>query len=51
MLFRYLGKQYQTLKADIDKAMTDVASQAHYIMGPQVKELEKELSSNSLRYL
>lgn len=44
MQFRDLGKQYQTLKADIDKAMTDVASQAHYIMGPQVKELEQELA-------
>ena len=45
MQFRDLGKQYQTLKADIDKAMMDVASQAHYIMGPQVKELEQELAT------
>ena len=44
MYFRDLGKQYQILKADIDKAMLDVASQAHYIMGPQVKELEQELA-------
>ena len=44
MQFRDLGKQYRTLKADIDKAMLDVASQAHYIMGPQVKELEQELA-------
>ena len=44
MQFRDLGKQYKTLKADIDKAMLDVASQAHYIMGPQVKELEQELA-------
>jgi len=44
MQFRDLGKQYQILKADIDKAMLDVASQAHYIMGPQVKELEQELA-------
>jgi len=44
MQFRDLGKQYQLLKADIDKAMLDVASQAHYIMGPQVKELEQELA-------
>ena len=44
MQFRDLGKQYQTLKADIDKAMLDVASQAHYIMGPQVKELEQDLA-------
>ena len=44
MQFRDLGKQYQILKADIDKAMLDVASQAHYIMGPQVMELEQELA-------
>ena len=44
MQFRDLGKQYQILKADIDKAMLDVASQAHYIMGPQVKELEQKLA-------
>ena len=44
MQFRDLGKQYQILKADMDKAMLDVASQAHYIMGPQVKELEQELA-------
>ena len=45
MQFRDLGKQYQTLKADIDKAIMEVASQAHYIMGPQVKELEQELAT------
>ena len=45
MQFRDLAKQYQILKADIDKAMTDVASQAHYIMGSQVKELEQELAA------
>jgi dTDP-4-amino-4,6-dideoxygalactose transaminase len=44
MQFRDLGKQYQTLKADIDQAMLSVASEAHYIMGPQVKELERELA-------
>lgn len=44
MQFRDLGKQYQILKAEIDKAMLDVASQAHYIMGPQVKELEDQLA-------
>ena len=45
MQFRDLGKQYQILKADIDKAMIDVASQAHYIMGSQVKELERDLAA------
>lgn len=45
MQFRDLAKQYQVLKSDIDKAMLDVASGAHYIMGPQVKELEQELAA------
>jgi dTDP-4-amino-4,6-dideoxygalactose transaminase len=44
MQFRDLAKQYQILKADIDRAMINVASGAHYIMGPQVKELEQELA-------
>lgn len=45
MQFRDLAKQYQVLKADIDKAMLSVAAGAHYIMGPQVKELEQELAA------
>ena len=44
MQFRDLAKQYQILKADIDNAMLSVASGAHYIMGPQVKELEQHLA-------
>ena len=44
MQFRDLAKQYQVLKADIDQAMLDVAAQAHYIMGPEVKALEAELA-------
>ena len=44
MQFRDLAKQYQQLKADIDSAMLDVAANAHYIMGPQVKELEHDLA-------
>ena len=44
MQFRDLAKQYQVLKKDIDQAMIDVASGAHYIMGPQVKELEEQLA-------
>ena len=44
MQFRDLAKQYQVLKTDIDNAMLNVASGAHYIMGPQVKELEQELA-------
>jgi dTDP-4-amino-4,6-dideoxygalactose transaminase len=45
MQFRDLGKQYQVLKADIDKAMITVAANSHYIMGPQMKELEQELAT------
>lgn len=44
MQFRDLAKQYQVLKTEIDQAMLSVASGAHYIMGPQVKELEQELA-------
>ncbi len=44
MQFRDLAKQYQLLKNDIDNAMLSVASGAHYIMGPQVKELEQQLA-------
>ena len=44
MQFRDLAKQYQVLKQDMDQAMLNVASNAHYIMGPQVKELEQQLA-------
>ena len=44
MQFRDLAKQYQVLKNEIDQAMLSVASQSHYIMGPQVKELEQQLA-------
>ena len=44
MQFRDLAKQYQVLKNEIDQAMLSVASGAHYIMGPQVKELEQQLA-------
>lgn len=45
MEFRDLKKQYQALKNDIDNAMLEAAASAHYIMGPQVKELEQELAN------
>ena len=45
MQFRDLSKQYEALKCDINQAMLDVASQNHYIMGPQVKELEQQLAA------
>lgn len=44
MQFRDLAKQYQVLKNEIDQAMLNVAAGAHYIMGPQVKELEEQLA-------
>ena len=45
MQFRDLHKQYEVLKAEIDAAMVRVASSAHFISGPEVKELERELAA------
>ena len=44
MEFRDLKKQYQVLRGDIDRAVLDVMASGAYIMGPQVKELEKQLA-------
>lgn len=44
MQFRDLPKQYEVLKPQIDAAMMGVAASAHFISGPQVKELEKALA-------
>lgn len=44
MQFRDLPKQYEVLKSQIDDAMVNVASGAHFISGPQVKELETALA-------
>lgn len=44
MQFRDLGKQYQVLKSEINKAITDTAASGSYIMGKAVKELEVELA-------
>ena len=44
MQFRDLPKQYEVLKPQIDSAMMGVAASAHFISGPQVKELEKALA-------
>ena len=44
MEFRDLKKQYQVLKEDMDKAILDAVASGAYIMGPQVKELEKQLA-------
>ena len=44
MQFRDLKKQYETLKPDIDKAITNVINSSRFISGPQVKELEAQLA-------
>lgn len=44
MQFRDLVRQYQVLKPQIDKAMTDTAASGSYIMGKAVKELESILA-------
>ncbi len=44
MEFRDLKKQYQILKKEIDANVQTVYSSAHYISGPEVGELEKELA-------
>lgn len=44
MQFRDLQKQYDVLKEEIDKSVRDVCSGAHYISGPEVKELEDKLA-------
>ena len=44
MQFRDLQKQYEVLKEQIDAAMINVATSAHFISGPEVKELEKKLA-------
>lgn len=44
MEFRDLKRQYEALKKDIDRSLVKVASEGHYIMGPEVGQLEKELA-------
>lgn len=44
MEFRDLKTQYQELKIEIDQAVSNVMQSAHFIGGPQVKQLEKELA-------
>ncbi|WP_319756988.1 DegT/DnrJ/EryC1/StrS family aminotransferase [uncultured Sphaerochaeta sp.] len=45
MEFRDLKKQYQVLKADIDKAVIEVMSECNFINGRQVRELEEQLAA------
>ena len=44
MQFRDLPKQYEVLKSQIDEKILDVVTSAHFISGPEVKELEKALA-------
>lgn len=44
MLLRDLKRQYRILKADIDRAILDVAASGAYVMGPAVVELERMLA-------
>lgn len=44
MEFRDLKKQYQILKPEIDKRIQEVLTNANFISGEQVKELEKKLA-------
>ena len=44
MEFRDLKKQYQILKTDIDYKVQSVYESAHYISGPEVKDLEDQLA-------
>jgi dTDP-4-amino-4,6-dideoxygalactose transaminase len=40
-----LKRQYQNLKADIDAAIKNVLENGHFILGPNVAELEKEIAA------
>ena len=44
MEFRDLKKQYRVLQKEMDRALLDAVAEGHYIMGPQVKELETKLA-------
>lgn len=45
MQFIDLGRQYESVKDAIDQAIRDVVENQHFIMGPQVKELEEKLAA------
>ena len=44
MEFRDLKQQYRVLREEMDRAVLDTIASGAYIMGPQVKELEKQLA-------
>lgn len=46
MQFHDLAAQYQALKTEIDAGIADVISGGHFILGPQVEQLEKELAQD-----
>lgn len=45
MEFRDLKRQYQNLKQNIDGQIAEVITSAHFISGPQIKELEEQLAA------
>ncbi len=45
MQFKDLKRQYGKLKESIDRKIQEVVSQAHFISGPQVRELEETLAA------
>ena len=45
MEFRDLKQQYQVLRTEMDQAVLGAMASGAYIMGPQVKELEKQLAA------
>ena len=44
MEFRDLKQQYRVLREEMDRAVLNTIASGAYIMGPQVKELEKQLA-------
>lgn len=42
-----LGGQYQQLKSDINAAIQRVLDRAHYILGPEVQELERQMARDN----
>jgi dTDP-4-amino-4,6-dideoxygalactose transaminase len=44
MEFRDLKQQYRVLREEMDRVVLDTIASGAYIMGPQVKELEKQLA-------
>ena len=44
MEFRDLKKQYSVLREEMDKAVLGAIGESHFILGPQVRELETQLA-------